>query len=264
MSHGVQAAICRGMFEYLLNPMCWFFLILLGLAIYFLWPGQSRASKRMGSVLLLLWLIFYSVSTPWLPNWMIARLERQFSRVTVVNTEVRWVVVLGAGVTQSLAIPASDALNGIGLKRLFEGVRLYRALPHARLILSGASASEKLEYAEAARFAELTDFLDVPKAHRVLEAESLNTADQARLIQTIVGDAPFYLVTSSLHMPRSMRLFKKQGMHPIAAPCNDLVVAPEVPDYHLKFLPTAFNLMRFNVAWHEYLGRVWGQLKRKV
>ena len=264
MSTGVQAAIARGIFEYLLNPMCWFFLLLSGLAIYFLWPGKPRASKRLGCILLLFWIIFYGVSTPWLTNWMIARLEQRFTRVTAVDKRVQWVVVLGAGVTESLAIPASDALNGIGLKRLLEGVRLYQKLPHARMILSGASQSEKLEYAEATRFAELTDWLDVPKADRVLEPVSLNTADQARLIKTMVGDAPFYLVTSSLHMPRSIRLFKKQGLQPIAAPCNDLVVKAEVADNRPDFLPTAFNLVRFNVAWHEYLGRIWGKLRRKI
>jgi uncharacterized SAM-binding protein YcdF (DUF218 family) len=265
MMNGVQASIlCRSVFEYALNPMCWFFLILLGLVIYCLWPGKPRASKCLGCVLLLFWIVFYGVSTPWLPNWMIARLEQQFTRITEVDKRVQWVVVLGAGVTESLVIPASDALNGVGLKRLLEGVRLYQKLPNARLILSGASQSEKLEYAEATRFAELTDWLGVPKAHRVLEAHSMNTADQARLIQSMVGSEPFYLVTSSLHMPRSMRLFQKQGMQPIAAPCHALVVKAEVVDHRLQFLPTAFNLIRFNIAWHEYLGWVWGRMRSLI
>jgi uncharacterized SAM-binding protein YcdF (DUF218 family) len=59
-----------------------------------------------------------------------------------------------------------------------------------------------------------------PNEDLILESDSKDTNDQARLIQPIVGDDLFLLVTSATHMPRSIALFKSLGMHPIAAPTD--------------------------------------------
>jgi uncharacterized SAM-binding protein YcdF (DUF218 family) len=258
--NGIQAAAFRRFFEYLLNPMSWIFLILSGLVIYLLWPNQTRREKHAGIILLLLWIILFAVSTPWLPNAMIIRLENQFERIQQTDEKIQWVVVLGGGSAANLSIPASEALSGPALRRTLEGVRLYHQLPHAKLILSGGSRDEQ-KYAEAYRAAALAVGLGVPEVDRMLEASSINTADEARLIKPMVGQAPFYLVTSALHMPRSMRLFEQQGLHPIAAPCNYLFIPSETKQSWLNYLPSAANLLRFNVAWHEYLGMFWKRLK---
>jgi uncharacterized SAM-binding protein YcdF (DUF218 family) len=261
---GVQAANFRRLIEYLSNPFFWVFVILLLLTIYLMMPGRDRVAKRAGSVLLLLWIGFYSVSTPWISDWMIRQLESQYVRVKQVNPNVHWVVVLGGGAAKNLEIPASEALSGVSLKRVFEGVRLYRALPEARLILSGGAGAAKPEFSVARRFDEFADWIHVPKAHRVLEVDSINTADEARFIKPLVGDSPFYLVTSALHMPRAMMLFEKQGLHPIAAPCNYLFLKHEKTKSWTRFLPTAGHIVRFNIAWHEYLGQWWGAMRGKI
>jgi uncharacterized SAM-binding protein YcdF (DUF218 family) len=263
MISGIQAAACRRFFECLLNPMCWLFLILLGLIIYLLGPHQTRREKRAGIILLLLWLIFFAVSTPWLPNIMIARLENQFSRIKQVDTKIQWVVVLGGGVQANLSLPPSETLSNASLRRVFEGVRLYEALPHAKLILSGGS-KYGVQYAEAIQFDVLAAALNVPKSNRIREIDSVNTADEARLIKPLVGETPFYLVTSALHMPRSMQLFEQQGLHPIAAPCHYFLIESEAEALWVNYLPDAKNLLRFNVAWHECLGRVWVFFKKSI
>ncbi len=260
---GMQAARIRGLVEYALNPFFWVFLIILGLSIYLLIPGRDPIAKHAGIVLLLLWIGFYAISTPWLSDSMINQLENQYVRVKQLDAHVHWVVVLGGGAAEDLEISASEALSGPSLRRVLEGVRLYQALPEARLILSGAGTA-KPEFTVAARFAELTDWIHVPEAHRVLEADSINTADEARFVKPLVGNAPFYLVTSALHMPRSMKLFEKQGLHPIAAPCNYLFTQNEEATLWTDFLPTANNIVRFNVARHEYLGMLWAKLTKKV
>ncbi|MDF1646832.1 MAG: ElyC/SanA/YdcF family protein [Legionellaceae bacterium] len=263
MVSAVQASMLRGFFEYLLNPLFLVFVILLGLIIYLLWPGGACVGKRVGFILLLLWLGFYAVSTAWFPNWMVTRLENQYARVEQVNPNVHWVVVLGGGVAETLEVPAIEALSGPSLRRVLEGVRLYQKLPDAHLILSGAGLS-KPEYTVAARFAEFTDWMHVPEADRVLESDSINTADEACLTKPLVGDAPFYLVTSALHMPRSMMLFEKQGLHPIAAPCNYLFLKDDKKGAWQSFLPTLGNIARFNAAKHEYLGQLWGKVRGKI
>lgn len=255
MINGLHAATLRRLSEAFMNPLTWVFVLLAIMAVYLLCHGRNKTAKRLGGVGLMLWLVLYVVSTPWLPNWMTKQLERQYPRVQTVDASIHWVVVLGGGVTENLAIPAYEALGSASLKRMLEGVRLYRELPHAKMILSGRGTA-KAGYTNAERFAEFSDWLHIPAAHRVLEADSINTKDEARLIQPMVKDKPFYLVTSATHMPRSMALFEQYGMHPVAAPCQFIVVGHERPFSWQALVPNASNLLRFNVVWHEYLGQL--------
>ncbi len=263
MIEGAQAAIYRRFFEYCLNPFSWLFLILLLVVLYLLWPHRSRRAKRVGWVCLAAWLLLFITSTPWLPNRMIRGLEQQYHRIHEVDAGVHWVVVLGGGVTENLKISASDALTASSLKRLFEGVRLYRALPEARLVLSGGSPRQRTPaYSTAARYASLAEIMHVSAQQRMLAPESMNTADEALFSKQTLGDARFYLVTSALHMPRAMKLFEAEGLHPIPAPCNYLSVERERQALWLDSFPSVYYLVRFNAAWHEYLGLLWGDLKR--
>ncbi len=263
MLNGEHAAIFRGLVEYALSPFFLLFLVLFGVILYLLWPGCERAARRAGLVLAVLWCGLYTVSTAWVPNAMIKQLESHYSRIKQVNPNIHWVVVLGGGAAENLEVPASDALSGPSLKRVLEGVRLYRKLPEAKLILSGAGRA-KPGFTVAERFAEFTDWMPVPKAHRILEADSINTADEARWIQPLVGEAPFYLVTSALHMPRAMMLFEKQGLHPVAAPSDYLLIEQAAREPWRHGMPTLGHLILFNIAWHEYLGMLWGKLRGKI
>jgi len=72
-------------------------------------------------------------------------------------------------------------------------------------------------------------------------------------------DDPFVLVTSAIHMPRAMLLFRQQGMDPVPAPA-------EITDFArndispFSFFPRAAALSKVEAAWHEYLGLLWAQL----
>ncbi len=262
---GIHAAGFRDFFGYMLTPMFLLFFVLLCLIIYLFSRERGRVAKHAGIVLLLLWIGLYAVSTLWLPKLMITQFEQQYARVKQVDSNIHWVVVLGGGARSNASIPASDALSCASLKRVLEGVRLYHELPDAKLILSGAGTAEP-EHTVAVRLMAFADSLQIPRADQVLEADSINTADEARLIKPLVGDAPFYLVTSALHMPRAMKLFKQQGLHPIAAPCDYLFVQSEAKKKETwkHFLPSENNIMRFNVAWHEYLGQIWLNVRERI
>jgi len=138
---------------------------------------------------------------------------------------------------------------------------VYRQLPEAKMILSGGSR-RGLQYADSVRFNELADLFHVPASDRVLERDSLNTADEARLTKAWLKNEPFYLVTSAIHMPRSMALFEHQGLHPIAAPCDYTGSQYENKIYFDSIFPSLNNVMSFNAAWHEYLGLLWAKVRK--
>jgi len=111
--------------------------------------------------------------------------------------------------------------------------------------------------------ADLALLLGVNKENIILEDASKDTKDQAILIKGILGNDKFVLVTSASHMPRSMALFRKQGMDPIPAPTEHLVkerknISPGM------FFPGASNLRKVERAFHEYLGFLWGKMRGQI
>ena len=93
------------------------------------------------------------------------------------------------------------------------------------------------------------------------ESVSKNTHDEAVIIKQMLaerGITRFLLVTSPLHMRRSMLLFEAQGLHPLAA------VSPLVPDRSTKrsaFLPSGLWLSVGDTVIYEWLalGYYWSR-----
>jgi uncharacterized SAM-binding protein YcdF (DUF218 family) len=165
------------------------------------------------------------------------------------------VVVLGSGYRPDGALPPNDRLSANGLARLIEGVRLLRLLPDARLIVSdGLGQGQSL--------ADTAAFLGVARERISLEARSRDTADEAALLRPLVGDTPFLLVTSASHMRRAMALFRKQGLHPVAAPTD--FVAPGAGFTAADLVPSAGNFTRTDQALHEWIGLAWARLRGQI
>ena len=244
--------IARHMIEYLVNPffLCLFFL---GLSTFLLWRHTHLVFVRVA--LLLVFICLVVISTSWLPSYMTNKLEGQYPVVKQVDPTIRWVVVLGGGQNQLEGMPANDLLTSASIKRLIEGVRLLGLLPQAKLVLSGGDYGAKQP--EALILAQVAKWFSIPEHRVVLELKSMNTADQAREVVSIVHDKPFYLVTSAVHMPRSMALFQQQGLHPIAAP-TDFTFFGSRDSSEKVVIPNAYNLVYFYIAMHEILGRIWG------
>ena len=80
------------------------------------------------------------------------------------------------------------------------------------------------------------------------------------MIEPIVGQDRFLLVTSASHMPRSMALFEKRGMQPIAAPADHQVLKTHgfAPD---MLFPGADGIHAAERAVWEYLGLVWAKIR---
>ena len=177
-----------------------------------------------------------------------------------VNMEdVRWIVVLGGGHTSGQKLSVTSQLSDLSLFRLVEGIRLHREIPKSKLLLSGGRVFDPVS--EANVMAEVAVAIGVKKENLVLEEDSKETEDQARIIYGMIKQERFILVTSASHMPRSMTLFKKLGMHPIPAPTEYQVkegwrIAPK------RFYPTADGLMKAERAFYEYLGLAWIKMRR--
>lgn len=218
-------------------------LLLLGLLL--LWgtnkqkPGKILVTLGTG---LLVLLSYHPV-----PDTLLQPLEGKYPPLTDIETlpappkTIKWIVVLDGDKDESLP-------------RVFEGVRLYKHISGAKLLMSGGSIFGREPGATAS--ARLALILGVKPQDLVLESESRDTEEEARLIQNIVGKEKFILVTSASHMVRSMLLFQKVGLEPIAAPAGYLIKnrADYTPG---SFFPSAKCVRVAETAVYEYLGLIW-------
>ena len=231
-------------------------LIVIGLALLWFTQRQRLGRVAVSAGTFILLLGGYDV----LSVVLIPSLERHHAPLTPAAVAALApapvaVVVLGSGYHPDFKLPANDRLSASGLVRLIEGVRLAHLLPATRLVLSDG-------FGQGEALSETAAFLGVAHDRIVLEARSLDTADEAALLRPLVGAAPFLLVTSAAHMRRAMALCRKQGLNPIAAPADfsggaDTFLVTDL-------IPHASGFVRADQALHEWIGLGWSGLRGKI
>jgi uncharacterized SAM-binding protein YcdF (DUF218 family) len=207
-------------------------------------------SKLTGRIWIFLGAIcFYVFSTAPLPQLLLHHLESQYKPLNKLQNseDIQYIVVLSGSIRCNFDVPATSQLGASTALRVAEGIRLYHLLS-ARpiLIMSGGT-----ELRDGERMVAFARCLGVPVEKLIPENKSLDTSGNASEVKAIIKEAPFLLVTSASHMPRSLKIFQLFGMRPIPAPadfrhCEEYTFA--------DFFPSSTFLHDMNTAVHEYLG----------
>jgi uncharacterized SAM-binding protein YcdF (DUF218 family) len=226
-----------------------FSLFILGL--YFLFIKREKLSKVFLSLSFGFLFLF---SYPPFANFLISNLENQYPKYDYKH-EVKYIHVLGSGHNGDDTQPLSSKIENGGLKRVLEGIIIYRYTENSKLIFTGYGGDMDVSTAKMNETLALT--LGVKKEDIILGEEAKDTQEEAYFTKKLVGDKPFILVTSASHMLRSMILFKSIGLKPIAAP---------TAFYKDKFksflkLPTIGSFQKSKIAMHEYWGILWSKLR---
>jgi uncharacterized SAM-binding protein YcdF (DUF218 family) len=235
--------------------------LILGLVLLWFTKKQRAGKVIVSAGVLLLLLLSYGP----LPEMLLRPLEYSFSPLLEPKDvpQARWIVVLGAGHTQDPRLPPNSQLSGAALFRLVEGIRIHKSLPGSKLILSGGALWESVP--EARVMADVALALGLEQQNLILESVSKDTEEEARLIQEMVGNNLFVMVTSASHMPRAMALFKKLGMQPIPAPTDYGVKGGQGQEVIPSgFFPGAEVLQKAETAVYEYLGLAWAKLRGRI
>jgi len=216
-------------------------IILLGLISLF-----RKSKVKMGRILVLIGLIlYYLFSITPISDLLLLPLEKDYSSVKVdeVNSADKIVLLLGGR--------ESDVL------RASEVLRITHLVDHqSQLIISGTDPlNPRSEEALAVR--SFFTNRGVPAENIIVEGRSRNTWENVRNIKEIVGDEPFFLVTSAYHMKRSIKEFKKVNAQPIPAPMD----FKRKGSYTLyNYIPSSLNLRNSDLAIHEYFGIIFYKL----
>ena len=237
-------------------PVC-LFLCFTGLAL--LWWTQKQ---KLGKVLVTLGLLLLTaLSYEPVSNALLGPLERQYPPyVKREGPPAKYVVVLGGGHTSDPSLPITSQIGDESLKRLVEGIRIYRDNPGSKLVLSGGSWLDS--DTDAGIMAKTARAIGMNDADIILESESRDTEDQARLLKPLLSTNQFILVTSASHMPRSMRLFNSQYLMGEAAPTEHMV--RRGGDGPSTYFPRGRRLQQAERAFYEYMAAVWLRLRSQT
>lgn len=167
-------------------------------------------------------LVFLVSSTSYVPKRLIASIEKAYDPIELNlmdRSKTYYIHVLGSGASNDLNLPASMNLNSGTLSRLVEGIRIYSSLDHAILVTSAASEKGLKSQAEISK--EAAVLLGVKEDAVKMLVTPTTTLEEAMAFKSAFGtDKNLILVTSALHMPRAVEIFRDQGLNVIPAPSN--------------------------------------------
>jgi uncharacterized SAM-binding protein YcdF (DUF218 family) len=194
-------------------------------------------------------------------NALLRRLEQQYpAPQPLPNADA--IVVLSGGVLEHAPPRPTLEIADAG-DRVLYAATLFRQGKARSIICTGGVATGAIARRPAAEdMAELLVSLMVPPTAIVTEGGSANTAQHARNLCPLFenrGIRSVLLVTSALHMPRSIGTFRKTcpAVGFVPAP-TDFRVTNDPPAAWYRdlqgVLPTPRSLLDFSDAAHEYLG----------
>lgn len=183
-------------------------------------------------------------------------LEGQYLPVDGAQIQANAIVVLG-GTVQPAISPRTHVELGQAGERVMEGFRLYKAGMAPVIVATGGGIDFiSRDHREGDDIKTLLMELGVPSSAILAESESRNTHENALKTRTIFDQyaigKTIVLVTSAMHMPRSVSVFTKAGFTVYPAPADFMAAGDEYSWY--SYLPQAGYLDLSTYAIKEWIG----------
>lgn len=254
-------------------------------------PGDSQPSVlryRLSS-----WCFWLAVSillicgNGWVVKYSTRYLERQYSPLSSVSSakqpessqvpspgstyEADAILVLGGGTwPQTKPRPTAEVAEA-GDRVLYAAYLFTNGKAPRIICTSGIATGSSAAQPASVTMSEILENVGVPKTAIVQESGSRNTYEHGTNLQPMLQDLGFkriFLVTSALHMPRSVAVFKKNCplIEFIPAPTDYRVVDLALPWYRelVNLIPTPSAYVQFSETMHEYLGMLWYKLRGRI
>ena len=234
--------------------------IVVVLATVAIWWWRRPGSRGAWRLLVGYLVAFYLVSTPLGSNVLVAGLAHGLMPIDRVEDAkgAEALVVLGGGVqTVSARGHVLAQLQTTPSLRILEAARLYKLLSPRIVIVSGGIADKRTELRpEAEQMANALVAVGIPADRILTDTEATTTHDHPRTVGPLLAAhhvRQFVVITSPMHMRRSLGVFRAQGYDPVGAASalqsEQLVSRP-------FFLPNDDSVMLSNQALYEYAAYV--------
>lgn len=159
--------------------------------------------------------ILKKISLPILKGFRsILGVDRIYQSSLYLNSEdiplhVSYCLILGAKLFED------GALTPMLKKRLNAAIELYEKRPTITFILSG-DGSKSFNNDVSEMYTYLRKHSDIPEEQIILDPKGYSTLDSLLHVTEEIDRAGFILLTSAFHMPRSVYLCHRLGLHPYA------------------------------------------------
>ncbi len=205
-------------------------------------------------------LILYLFSTDAVSHLLVRNLEARYNPLVKYPQASAIVLLGGAGVSpeKPRIYPESNDFGD----RIFAAARIYKQKASALVITSGGYhdwfGKESMTEATINKRL-LVDVCGVDSNAVLCENTSANTADHGptigKMLDSLKLPRSIILVTSAVHMERSVRVFNKNGYTIIPAP-TDFRASAQLVHSIADFLPSSGALYESTMALHEYYGLI--------
>lgn len=213
---------------FLLSKIFEFFATPLNLAILMVALGVALGVTRyaiagralVAMAVLLLALVGFSP----LPDLLAIPLESRFPAPPADGPAPDGIIVLGGSVDETLSAAHDSVALNDSAERLTAPLALKRRYPSARLVFTGGSAAlGGATHTEAETVARFWRETGLDQGDAIYEDRSRNTYENAIATRDLVKPKPgerWLLVTSAMHMPRAVGIFRRAGFPVVAYPVD--------------------------------------------
>ncbi|NYT65770.1 YdcF family protein [Alcaligenaceae bacterium] len=234
-------------------------LLLLATALFLVRQRKTAVFIASSAIL---WTLFWSLPASSL--WAGGRLEQLYPHTIPSDLPpAQAIVVLGGSTANSRANWFEPYNSATATPRVDTAALLYKAHRAPFIVVSGAALEGNISEAQVMANALMQQ--DIPKSAIILEARSFTTYENGvytleelkkRDINRVL------LVTSALHMPRAMAVFRKQGITAIPAPSSPQIVVPSDPSFsfwqpNIRALNASRSIVKEYVGLLVYWMRGW-------
>jgi uncharacterized SAM-binding protein YcdF (DUF218 family) len=240
----------------LVLPTTTYLVLLLGALCLWGWVGSNSGARRLRGLSLALCLWAWVFSTPAVANLLVRQLEglpSVESDAAPLRDDRSLVVVLASGEVWSRAGRLETRLDASGWERIRAAVKLW-GRTGGRLLVAGGPGGEVADANSfAALMADVAQEMGVPRDSIVLGSGSARTYEDLSFAAGTIRAAqgPVWLVTSAMHMPRSLAVARQLALPLIAFRCD--YRQNESPTWK-AWLPNNGGPQLFAAALHEVFG----------
>jgi uncharacterized SAM-binding protein YcdF (DUF218 family) len=228
-------------------------------AALLLYRKRERAARHcaIAAAAVLIVLGFTPVSV-----WAMRPIENTYPRAPLPQ-QVDGILILGGGSDGEIYTSRGAPNADLGLARLVAGYGVARQHPEARVVFTGGPFPVEDPRSEARAAREILLGLGLQPSRLTIEARSLNTWENFVLSRALVKPKPgdtWVVVTSALHMPRTMAIASKANWPMIPWPADYMTANSS----HYEMRDFTANLRRSDMAFHEAVGLLVYRLSGKA
>jgi uncharacterized SAM-binding protein YcdF (DUF218 family) len=184
--------------------------------------------------------------------------------VPVLPARVDGIILLAGSERPAVSQEYGEPQTGAHGSRYIAALRLAQRFPSARLVFSGGAREEPgkgpLE-TQAAVAAAILGQVGLDPSRIVFDEQSRDTCDHPRRVRALVQPTPgetWVVVTSAMHMPRTIACFRAAGWHDVIPYPTDFKVV--LGGWDAGTFQVAANLALLDEALHEWVGLAYYRL----